>query len=119
MKFRQHIPNFAEGFKPFHTEGTIANILTHKQIRFWLKEPGFVEFAYAESGDRSWPAHLMAVLKTEYWVIGYLNEIPNLPKWEPPTMVELGLCAEIKSIQLSVEERLAIEERMTNLARNS
>jgi len=84
MRFKQHIPNSVEVKKPLKINGDFNKILSHKWINQWTKHPGFVRFSYSEVEGQFL---LMAEYTKEWWVLGYLDEKPELPLWIDPSPV--------------------------------
>lgn len=84
--FKQHYPNFCEGFeseeKDFETLEELKEIETVKK---WIGEKYFYRLSISSHFHQRYTQHLlMAELKNgnEWWVIGYLKEPVELPKFE-------------------------------------
>lgn len=86
MRFVQHIPNFVDTDVQLDMEGTLEEVLANECCAHWATMPEFVEWRYAPHEGKWSKALLMAIFKggSEWWVVGYLSEVPALPLWESP-----------------------------------
>lgn len=88
IKFKQHIPNFCDGFEPYEIEcDTLEQLLSHERIQSWTKYPDFHRFSWTPpEPEKHRPlGYLMCENKEgrEWWVVGYIDtkDKLDLPIW--------------------------------------
>lgn len=91
MLFQSHVPSFvdADPAVPKQYFKDTNDLLSHPWVRDWNKGQKGFRFCWSENEGRWSVAHLMAEWEKEdgekiWWVLGYLDEIPDLPKWSGP-----------------------------------
>jgi len=79
-RFRPHIPNCVDIDKPPDVAfDTLEELLSIPRIKQWKDKPSFYRYSIADNNT------LMAELNSgyEWWVIGYVYGLVDLPRWEP------------------------------------
>lgn len=85
MIFKKYHPNFCSGFDEYEISGSIEEILKDPRLSRVLEIPSFHRWSF--SPDRpgyEYAGRLMAEYEDgyEWYVTGFLTEIPDLPVWE-------------------------------------
>ena len=78
LKFTQHIPGFVDGVKPKTIEfSTTEELLRHPFFRRIAEQPGFSHFAFDEP-------YILEISEDgfKWWVLGSVNALVTLPKWD-------------------------------------
>lgn len=89
MKFQSHVPNFVDCDPaiPMGEFESIEKLLEHPWIKDWNYGQDGFHYCWSDNNGQWSNAVLMAewldeTKKRTWWVLGYLDEIPALPKWE-------------------------------------
>lgn len=112
IKFKQHIPNFAEGYTPIQIEGSWEEIIKHDFFKNSMNtNDGFSMVFNGESDDSNGRLLVQNEDNSVWYVIGFLNKNPGLPRWIAPKDKNIG---NVKNVQLSLEEKKLIEDRFNS-----
>jgi hypothetical protein len=86
--FKQHYPNFCEGFESEEKDfETIEELKEIETIKRWMADRDFHRLSLSSTYRPEFSQHcLMAELNggKNWWVIGYLKDAVDLPKFDPP-----------------------------------
>jgi hypothetical protein len=116
MKLKQHIPDYVDTDSYTIEADSITEILNDPRVASWTKLPSFFRFSYEKYPDRpfevTYPATLMAEFRNgaEWWVVGYLTEIPNLPIWDIPGKEDIDVSAILLLPKLTDEKLKELSE---------
>lgn len=73
-----------DGVTPVEITGSLGEILSHKCIAHWKEDLKFTRFSCTRDTPNG---HLLMVELGDYeewWCLGYLDEVPDLPEFSPP-----------------------------------
>jgi hypothetical protein len=90
MKFQSHVPNYVDSPPaiPLQEFDSLIDILSDPWIKKWSEGKWFFRYCWSPNEGKWSKALLMCewregwFLRRTWWVLGYLDEIPNLPKWK-------------------------------------
>jgi hypothetical protein len=81
---QQRLPNYIDGKRPGPIEfESMEQLLEVAFIKHWSAKEQFLKFTISSYNNDLGSHHLMAEMADgEFWVIGYLKEAVDLPKWD-------------------------------------
>ncbi len=89
MKFRQHMPNFLDGFERLTGDvATLAELNADPLGKRWSEWPGFARWAKGTTPGHT--ATLIAEFVDHWAVVAYIDDepLPELPEWIAPGSTE-------------------------------
>lgn len=87
MKFRQHLPAFVD-LEPYELEykDFEKDVLGSPRIKALSQDTNFFRFSYEQEERKGITSQPLLMIEYDsgatWYVLGYLDEIPNLPKWD-------------------------------------